>query len=157
MLELIQRGQDSGDIDATLPPAWLLTVGLALGRAVGEAVRAGRMTIEEPTQAMHHSFLRLLGMADPPAPGPLSGHPAANAANPRAFLRQAARATVRSEKDSSERSVVRPVTYGGWFPGRGWASCSPPGWRSAGLSGAAVSRLMRSPGVRVSSGCGGRS
>jgi hypothetical protein len=156
MLELIQRGQDSGDIDATLPPAWLLTVGLALGRAVGEAVRAGRMTIEEPTQAMHHSFLRLLGMADPPAPGPLSGHPAANAANPRAFLRQAARATVRSEKDSSERSVVRPVTYGGWFPGRraGRRVRRRDGVR---LSGAAVSRLMRSPGVRVSSGCGGRS
>ncbi len=40
MLELIQRGQDSGDIDATLPPAWLLTAGLALGRAAGEAVKA---------------------------------------------------------------------------------------------------------------------
>jgi hypothetical protein len=44
-LKLIQRGQDSGDIDATLPPAWLLTAGLALGRAVGEAVKAGRMTV----------------------------------------------------------------------------------------------------------------
>jgi hypothetical protein len=98
MLELIQRGQDSGDIDATLPPAWLLTVGLALGRAVGEAVRAGRMTIEESAQAMHHGFFRLLGVADPAAPGPLSTVRPGNAANPRAFLRQAARATVRSEK-----------------------------------------------------------
>jgi hypothetical protein len=68
MLELIQRGQDSGHIDATLPPAWLLTA--------CEAVKAGRMTIEESTRAMHHSFLRLLGMADPAAPGPLSGRPA---------------------------------------------------------------------------------
>ena len=76
MLELIQRGQDSGDIDTTLPPACLLTAGLALGRAAGEAVKAGRMTIEEATQAMHHSFLRLLGVADPAAPGPLSDRPA---------------------------------------------------------------------------------
>ena len=76
MLELIQRGQDSGDIDTTLPPAWLLTAGLALGRAAGEAVKAGRMTIEEAAQAMHHSFLRLLGVADPAAPGPLSDRPA---------------------------------------------------------------------------------
>ena len=104
MLELIQRGQDRGDIDATLPPAWLLTAGLALGRAAGEAVRAGRMTIEESAQA------------------------------------QAARATVRSEKDSSERSVARPVTHGGWVPQlAGSASCSLPGWR---------------PGEP---GCGGRS
>ena len=90
MLELIQRGQDSGDIDATLPP-WLLTAGLALGRAASEAVKAGRMTIEEAAQAMRPSFLRLLGVADPAAPGPSSDRPAANAAKPRAFLRQAAR------------------------------------------------------------------
>ena len=68
MLELIQRGQDRGDIDATLPHARLLTA--------GEAVKAGRMTIEEAAQAMHHSFLRLLGVADPAAPGPSSGRPA---------------------------------------------------------------------------------
>jgi hypothetical protein len=55
MLELIQRGQDSGYIDATLPPAWL-TAGLALGRGAGEAVKAGRMTIEESTQAMHQQL-----------------------------------------------------------------------------------------------------
>jgi AcrR family transcriptional regulator len=64
MLELIQRGQESGDLDATLPPGWLLTASLALGRAADEEVKAGRMTIEEATHAMHHSFLRLLGMTD---------------------------------------------------------------------------------------------
>ena len=66
MLELIQRGQESGDLDATLPPGWLLTASLALGRAADEEVKAGRMTIEEATHAVHHSFLRLLGAADPP-------------------------------------------------------------------------------------------
>ena len=64
MLELIQRGQEGGDLDATLPPGWLLTASLALGRAAEQEVKAGRMTIEEATHAVHHSFLRLLGVAD---------------------------------------------------------------------------------------------
>jgi AcrR family transcriptional regulator len=66
MVELIRHGQDSGDLDATLPPGWLLTASLAVGRAAEEEVKAGRMTIEEATYAVHHSFLRLLGAADPP-------------------------------------------------------------------------------------------
>ena len=64
MLELIRRGQESGDLDATLPPGWLLIASLALGRAAEQEVKAGRMTIEEATTAVHHSFLRLLGVAD---------------------------------------------------------------------------------------------
>jgi hypothetical protein len=64
MLELIQRGQEGGDLDATLPPSWLLTASLALGRAAEQEVKAGRMTIEEATRAVHHGFLRLLGVAD---------------------------------------------------------------------------------------------
>lgn len=63
MLELIRRGQDSGDLDAAMAPEWLLTACLALGRAAEEEVRAGRMTIEEATSAVHRSFLRLLGIA----------------------------------------------------------------------------------------------
>ena len=66
MLELIRRGQKSGDLDDTLSPSWLLTASLALGRAAEEEVKSGRMTIEEATHTMHHSFLRLLGVADPP-------------------------------------------------------------------------------------------
>ena len=65
IVQLIRRGQDSGDLDATLPPGWLLTASLAVGRAAEEEVKAGRMTIEEATHAVHHSFLRLLGAADP--------------------------------------------------------------------------------------------
>ena len=38
-----------------------------------DAVKSGRMTTEEAAQAMHHSLLCLLGVADPAAPGPLSG------------------------------------------------------------------------------------
>ena len=62
MLELIKRGQDSGDIDRTLSPGWLLAADLALGRAADDEVRAGRMSIEEAQDAVHHSVLRLLGM-----------------------------------------------------------------------------------------------
>jgi len=53
-------------------------------------------------------LLRLLGVADAAAPGPLSGRPAQKRREARAFLRQAAPATARSEKVSLERSVARP-------------------------------------------------
>ena len=42
LLDLIERGQELGDLDATLPPAWLLTACLALGRAAEEEVKASR-------------------------------------------------------------------------------------------------------------------
>jgi hypothetical protein len=64
MLELIRRGQDGGDLDSTLSPDWLITASLAIGRAAQEDVTAGRMTIEEATRAVHHTFLRLLGIAE---------------------------------------------------------------------------------------------
>jgi len=68
MLELIRRGQDTGELDATLPPGWLLTGSLALGRAAEQEVKSGRMTIGEATDAMHHSILRLLGVRQQPGP-----------------------------------------------------------------------------------------
>jgi hypothetical protein len=64
--DLIERGQESGDLDATLPPGWLLTACLAVGRAAEEEVKAGRMTIAEASHAVHYSFLRLLGLAKVP-------------------------------------------------------------------------------------------
>jgi AcrR family transcriptional regulator len=64
MLDLIRRGQQSGDLDAALPPSWLLTASLALGRAAEQEVKAGRMTTEDASHAVHHSLLRLLGMVD---------------------------------------------------------------------------------------------
>ena len=45
--------------DPSLSPDWLLTAALALGRAAEDEVKAGRMSIEAATQAVHHSFLRL--------------------------------------------------------------------------------------------------
>ena len=64
LLELIERGQESGDLNAAMPPGWLLTACLALGRAAEEEVRTGRMTIDEASRAVHASFLRLLGLPD---------------------------------------------------------------------------------------------
>jgi hypothetical protein len=65
LLEIIRRGQESGDFDRGQPPSWLLAAGLALGRAAEEEVKARRMTIDEATGAVHHSFLRLFGVRDP--------------------------------------------------------------------------------------------
>jgi AcrR family transcriptional regulator len=64
LLDLIERGQGAGDLDATLPPAWLLTACLAIGRVAEEEVKASRMTIDEASRAVHASFLRLLGLPD---------------------------------------------------------------------------------------------
>ena len=63
--EVIRRGQESGDFDRRLSPDWLLAAGLAVGRAAEDEVKAGRMTIEDATSAVHHSFLRLFGLQEP--------------------------------------------------------------------------------------------
>ncbi|HEX6451798.1 MAG TPA: TetR/AcrR family transcriptional regulator [Trebonia sp.] len=65
MLAIIERGQETGDIDATLSPAWLLTAALALGRAAEDEVKVGRMTAAEAGDAVRHSCLRLFGITDP--------------------------------------------------------------------------------------------
>jgi AcrR family transcriptional regulator len=61
MLDIVRRGQATGDFDASVPATWLLSACLALGRATEDEVKAGRMTIEQATQAMHQGVLRLLG------------------------------------------------------------------------------------------------
>jgi AcrR family transcriptional regulator len=63
--DLIRRGQESGDFDRSLSPGWLLAAGLAIGHAAEDEVKAGRMTIQDATSAVHHSFLRLFGLHDP--------------------------------------------------------------------------------------------
>lgn len=66
MLAIIERGQETGDFDRALSPAWLLTAALALGRAAEDEVQAGRMTIDEASHAVHHSYLRLFGIQETP-------------------------------------------------------------------------------------------
>ena len=58
-------GRTAATSRRTLSPGWLLAASLALGRAAEEQVKAGQMTIDEATHAVHHSFLRLLGVHDP--------------------------------------------------------------------------------------------
>lgn len=62
MLDLIRRGQESGDLDDILRPDWLLTASMAIGRAAQDEVVAGRMSLGEATRAVHVTFLRLLGI-----------------------------------------------------------------------------------------------
>ena len=66
MLAIIERGQETGDFDRALSPSWLLAAALALGRAAEDEVKAGRMTIDEASHAVHHSYLRLFRIQDPP-------------------------------------------------------------------------------------------
>jgi AcrR family transcriptional regulator len=61
MLDIVRRGQAAGDFDDTVPAHWLLSACLALGRATEDEVKAGRMTIEQATRAVHQGVLRLLG------------------------------------------------------------------------------------------------
>jgi AcrR family transcriptional regulator len=61
MLDIVRRGQASGDFDSSVPAHWLLSASLALGRATEDEVKAGRMTIEQATRAVHQGLLRLLG------------------------------------------------------------------------------------------------
>lgn len=62
---LIRAGQASGDLDARFTPRWLLTAMLALGRAAEDEVKAKRMTIDEATDALRQSAMRLLGLERP--------------------------------------------------------------------------------------------
>jgi AcrR family transcriptional regulator len=64
MLDIVQRGQASGDFDASVPAHWLLSASLALGRAAEDEVKAGRMTTGQATQAVHQGVLRLLSADD---------------------------------------------------------------------------------------------
>ena len=67
MLAIIQRGQETGDFDKALSPSWLLTAALALGRAAEDEVKAGRMTTDQASHAVHHSYLRLFRIQGPTA------------------------------------------------------------------------------------------
>jgi AcrR family transcriptional regulator len=60
--EIIRRGQETGDFDRRVSATWLIAAGMAIGRAAQDEVKAGRMTIEDATSAVHLSFLRLFGV-----------------------------------------------------------------------------------------------
>jgi AcrR family transcriptional regulator len=62
---LIRRGQDTGEFDDTLSPAWLVSATIALGHAAGSDFTAGRMTAPQTAAALRHSILRLYGVREP--------------------------------------------------------------------------------------------
>ena len=57
----MDRGQASGDFDASVPAQWLMSAILALGRVTEDEVKAGRMTVDQATTAIQRGVLRLLG------------------------------------------------------------------------------------------------
>ena len=61
MVDIVRRGQASGDFDASVPPQWLMSAILALGRVTENEVKAGRMTVEQGAAAIQRGILRLLG------------------------------------------------------------------------------------------------
>lgn len=62
---LIRRGQDAGEFDRTISPAWLVSATIALGHAAGADFAAGRMTATQAAVALRHSILRLYGVCEP--------------------------------------------------------------------------------------------
>jgi len=58
---LLTRGRQAGEFAADLDTAWLATAVVVLGHAAGEAVNAGRMTIDEAKAALATSVLRVCG------------------------------------------------------------------------------------------------
>jgi AcrR family transcriptional regulator len=61
---LIRRGQAAGDFDPRPSPTWMLAASLALTRAAEHEVKARRMTVEQATNEVSHSILRLVGAHD---------------------------------------------------------------------------------------------
>ncbi|HWE89783.1 MAG TPA: TetR/AcrR family transcriptional regulator [Pseudonocardiaceae bacterium] len=58
---LIRRGQDSGEFDPQLPPAWLLAATIALGHTAGEQVANRTMSADDAITTLKRSVLRLFG------------------------------------------------------------------------------------------------
>jgi len=61
MVDIVRRGQASGDFDSSVPAQWLMSAVLALGRVTEDEVKSGRMTVDQATAAIQRGVLRLLG------------------------------------------------------------------------------------------------
>jgi len=62
--QLIQRGQQAGDFDNTLPATWLANAIFEIGHAAADQVAAGHFTTSEAAAMLRESVLRLCGAAD---------------------------------------------------------------------------------------------
>ncbi|MGW5754149.1 TetR/AcrR family transcriptional regulator [Nocardia rhamnosiphila] len=61
LVQLIGRGQRTGEFDDATDPDWLAAAVIGLGHAAGEEVESGRMSLREAARALRDSTLRLLG------------------------------------------------------------------------------------------------
>ncbi len=62
LVDLIRRGQRTGDFDRKLPATWLATATFSLGHAVAEQVAAGRLTASRAVRILEESVFRLYGI-----------------------------------------------------------------------------------------------
>ncbi|WP_377272666.1 TetR/AcrR family transcriptional regulator [Peterkaempfera sp. SMS 1(5)a] len=68
LVRLVRRGQEAGDFDRGLSPAWLLAATVALGHSAGEQVATGGVTPQEASRSLKTTVLRVYGVraADQP-------------------------------------------------------------------------------------------
>jgi AcrR family transcriptional regulator len=66
LVQLIRRGQRTGDVDRGLPAPWLATATFSLGHAVALEVAAGRLTASKAATILEASVARLCGLAQAP-------------------------------------------------------------------------------------------
>ncbi|MQA60654.1 MAG: TetR family transcriptional regulator [Actinophytocola sp.] len=61
---LVRRGQDAGEFDGELSPAWLVATTVALGHTAGDLADTGQLTTAEARAALNRSVLRVFGARD---------------------------------------------------------------------------------------------
>ncbi len=62
---LISRGQDTGDFDRGLSPAWLAAAIVGIWHAAADQIRAGRTTTAQAAEALRESALRICAARTP--------------------------------------------------------------------------------------------
>jgi AcrR family transcriptional regulator len=70
LIQLVERGRDSGQFDNRHPVSWLVSAIVGLGHAAGQEVAAARMSMEDAGAAFRDSVLRLCipsGRSDEPS------------------------------------------------------------------------------------------
>lgn len=67
---LIQRGQEAGQFDPTLSPAWLAAAIVSLSHTASEQLAAETVDDHDARRALEHTVLRMLGTEPPPATSP---------------------------------------------------------------------------------------
>ncbi|MEU5156122.1 TetR/AcrR family transcriptional regulator [Glycomyces sp. NPDC021274] len=60
IMQVIRRGQATGEFDPQAPPEWLAAAVIALGHAAGREAATGRLTSTQSQEALRVSLMRIL-------------------------------------------------------------------------------------------------